>query len=253
MAPQTNMPTWGYIQYGQSWNFSTVMEQSYCLCDHLQQISLNEWCENLENIQKMFDTNYHPNWVVTPKTFSNSSTKSSSLKFEAKGAFKVFSKEKKASESCRKTQWDTPSIRKKKIFNWEKVDSRLKINQENDSNLDFFKIPKMFNDISPTFSPEIQNEGRLVGFYTQKERRNKINHLRRKLQKHKMWCPVNKQYKGRSQAARSKVRLWGKFVKAELAEKYAVDEKVFHERNVLIDKYVAEEDYQKAVEVLAEY
>lgn len=98
-----------------------------------------------------------------------------------------------------------------------------------------------------------RHEGKLVGFYTQRERRNKINHLRNKLLRRKMQRPINKQYEGRSKAARSKPRFWGKFVKSELADKYAVDDEEIHKRNVLIDKYVGELNYEKAVEVLAEY
>lgn len=97
------------------------------------------------------------------------------------------------------------------------------------------------------------HEGKLVGFYTQRERRNKINHMRSKLMRHKLECPVNKIYKGRSKAARSKVRLCGKFVKSEFAEKYAIDDKEFIKRNELIDKYVKANDYQRTVDVLAEY
>lgn len=98
-----------------------------------------------------------------------------------------------------------------------------------------------------------QKEGKLIGFYTQRERMNKIQHLRKRLMKHKRSCPINKQYKGRSNAARSKVRVAGRFVKASLAEQYQVDDKVLSERNELISKYFSAQDYQKVVNVLAEY
>ena len=127
-----------------------------------------------------------------------------------------------------------------------------------DSSSRYNKTPKMFDESIPTCSEYLKtkfvgHEGKLVGFYTQRERRNKINHLRQKLMKHKMECPINKLYKGRSKAARSKVRFWGKFVKSELAEKYADDDMEVYKRNALIDKYVTANDFQKAVNVLAEY
>lgn len=120
------------------------------------------------------------------------------------------------------------------------------------------KTPKMFDESIPTCREYLKtkfvgHEGKLIGFYTQRERRNKINHLRQKLMKHKMECPINKLYKGRSKAARSKVRFWGKFVRSELAEKYAVDDTEVYKRNALIDKYVTAYDFQKVVNVLAEY
>ena len=97
------------------------------------------------------------------------------------------------------------------------------------------------------------HEGKLVGFYTQKERRNKINHMRQKLLRHKTDKPISKHYKGRSKAARCKARFCGKFVSAELAEKYSVDDEQFYKRNALIDKYVKSMDFQKTVDVLTEY
>jgi hypothetical protein len=97
------------------------------------------------------------------------------------------------------------------------------------------------------------DQGRLVGFYTQRERRNKINQLRQKLMRRKIQCPINKIYKGRSKAARSKARFQGKFVKGELAEKYSVDDTEFLKRNDAIEKHLREMDYQKTVNVLTEY
>lgn len=122
----------------------------------------------------------------------------------------------------------------------------------------YFQTPKMFDDSCPVFNDYFKckflaHEGKLVGFYTQSERKNKINHLRSKLMKRKLECPINKLYKGRSKAARTKPRFWGKFVKSDLAEKYAVDDNEVHKRNALIDKYVSMMDYQKTVDVLAEY
>jgi hypothetical protein len=52
-----------------------------------------------------------------------------------------------------------------------------------------------------------KNEGKIIGFYTQRERSNKINKWRSRLLVHKKANPINKIYKGRSNAARSKVRL----------------------------------------------
>lgn len=120
------------------------------------------------------------------------------------------------------------------------------------------KVPKMFDEdclySDQYFGAKFEaHEGKLVGFYTQKERRNKLAHLRAKLLKRKLECPVNKTYKGRSKAARRKPRFWGKFVKSEVADLYAVDDREIFKRNALIDKYVTKMDYQKAVEVLAEY
>ena len=131
-------------------------------------------------------------------------------------------------------------------------------NTDDLSDKKYFLNPKMFDDsysvINDYFKTKfLGHEGKLVGFYTQKERKNKINHLRSKLMKRKLECPINKVYKGRSKAARTKPRFWGKFVKSDLAEKYAVDDKEVHKRNELIDKYVSMMDYQKTVDVLAEY
>jgi hypothetical protein len=52
-----------------------------------------------------------------------------------------------------------------------------------------------------------KNEGKIIGFYTQRERRNKIKKWHSRLLVHKKANPINKIYKGRSNAARSRVRL----------------------------------------------
>lgn len=124
----------------------------------------------------------------------------SPIKFEAKGAFKAVSRTKELSESGLNTQCESPSVRK---------DANCSdIGEDSFADVDLFKTPKMFEEIEslPSAPLPMSGEGKLVGFYTQKERRNKINHLRRKLMKHKQECPINKQYKGRSKAARSKAR-----------------------------------------------
>ncbi|CAI2361066.1 unnamed protein product [Moneuplotes crassus] len=177
------------------------------------------------------------------------------LKLGSDGAFKRYFKDTEKDNLCIQTQCNSPlESEKSKGLAWYTIKEKIKSDEAHPASLsEHTQLPKMFDD---SFCPEhwyTQKEGKLVGFYTQRERRNKIKHLKHKLSKHRRTCPVNKQFKGRSHAARGKTRIRGKFVKSELAEKYAVDDKVLHQRNKMIDEYVQKRDYQKAVEVLTEY
>ncbi|CAI2359751.1 unnamed protein product [Moneuplotes crassus] len=231
------------------------LSNDYCFCiDSLNSFKVAQ-ISGSKLYKDIFDNSSHPECVnLFAKKNSNFLKKLHPLKIGSSGAFKAYSKTKDATESCNQTQCESPSdsINRKGLL-WEKVTTKVKCVESQQESSDFRKLPKMFDDSLCPEHLHTEAEGRLVGFYTQRERKNKIKHLRKRLLKHRQACPINKQYKGRSNAARSKVRLCGKFVKAELAEKYAVDDKVFHGRNKLIDKYVKQQDYQKVVEVLAEY
>jgi len=57
------------------------------------------------------------------------------------------------------------------------------------------------------------HEGRIVGFYTQRERTHKIAKYKQKLQK---WKKQNKNaFSGRSRVAKKKLRYFGRFIKSE--------------------------------------
>ena len=97
------------------------------------------------------------------------------------------------------------------------------------------------------------HEGKLVGFYTQNERIFKIRCLQKRLMKRKFRSPISKVYKGRSNAARVKQRLHGKFIKSGNDWDYHQDQLKRKEINRLIDKYVTEMDYNKIVDAISEY
>lgn len=231
-------------------NLAQQLSNNYCFCPEDFLPSVPSQCGNFEAYSPILSPGQ--DWKTEEFVKKNSNQlKLSPIKIGETSAFKAFSREK--ADTLSQTQCESPvEATRRKSLVWEKFTPNSGEVSTTESSVPS-KLPKMFDDSLCPDHLGSGKEGRLVGFYTQRERRNKISHLRKRLLKHKQSCPVNKQYKGRSQAARSKVRVWGKFVKAELAEKYAVDDEVFHQRNKLIDQYVSEQDYQKAVEVLAEY
>lgn len=117
------------------------------------------------------------------------------------------------------------------------------------------KTPKMdyFWDKISVSNLDCNTEGRLVGFYTQKERKNKISHYRAKATKRKIICPVVKEFIGRSISAFRKPRKWGKFVKSEIAHLYALTPRQRMERTQQIDNYLNKKDYNNALTYLIEY
>lgn len=97
------------------------------------------------------------------------------------------------------------------------------------------------------------NEGRLVGFYTQKERRNKISHYRHKQKKRREKCPISKNYSGRKRSAFQKPRKDGRFVKNELAHLYSLTDEDRMKRTRIIDEKLGKGNYEGAVSLLIEY
>ena len=96
-------------------------------------------------------------------------------------------------------------------------------------------------------------EGRVVGFYTQRERLHKISHFKKKMLTRKQLVPVVKEYEGRSKSAFRKPRKNGKFVKAELGHLFMMSEEQRQERTRLIDQHLTKLDYESAVTFLIEY
>lgn len=116
------------------------------------------------------------------------------------------------------------------------------------------KTPKMdYSAADSTFASCFAREGKMVGFYTQRERRNKIYHYRAKVLRRKFFVPVIKEFAGRSMSARVKPRKCGKFVKTELGHLYELTEEQKLERTQTIDSYLNQHDYESAITYLIEY
>ncbi|CAI2368913.1 unnamed protein product [Moneuplotes crassus] len=104
-----------------------------------------------------------------------------------------------------------------------------------------------------TVRSNLAKEGKLVGFYTQKERRLKIARLRQKQKRRRQLCPISKRYSGRRRSAFQKPRKGGRFVKSELAHLYALTEAERLKRTEIIDSNLAQGNYEEAVSFLIEY
>ena len=118
--------------------------------------------------------------------------------------------------------------------------------------------PKMdycFSESSKSIKPRTYgiHEGKIVGFYTQRERRNKIFHFKNKNMRRKFFVPVVKEFEGRSNSARIKPRKGGRFVKSELGHLYTLTEEQKMKRTRTIDFHISNDDYESAVTFLIEY
>lgn len=101
--------------------------------------------------------------------------------------------------------------------------------------------------------PTGDSQGKIVGFYTQRERLNKISHFKKKMLKRKEMFPVYKIFEGRRQSAFAKPRKWGKFVSKELGHLYFVTEEQKQQRTKDIDDSIKKKDYESAVTNLIQY
>lgn len=122
-----------------------------------------------------------------------------------------------------------------------------------------YSVPKMdyaphgFTGSCLLSHSRLSKEGKIIGFYTQRERANKISHFRAKMNKRKEEVPVIKSFQGRSRCARIKPRKCGKFVKSELAHLYTLTQEQKLERTKKIDQFMKEGNYECALEYLIEY
>lgn len=103
------------------------------------------------------------------------------------------------------------------------------------------------NDFS---SIEAEHEGRVVGFYTQRERSSKIQKYKQKLSK---WKKSNKDaFNGRSRVAKTKLRYFGRFIKSEdFKDKIISDEQIL-KNNYQIDYVTEKKDYNSLVEIITQ-
>lgn len=204
-------------------------------------------------ISRIFDKGYHPECVSN----NYDETEAKPIGNKSNSAFKIVKKSCSTSPNTPKqilgNQNDSFESHAQLNSFTEGLENKEKSDQLSVAKESRFENADNENACLNSQTRSITKEGKLIGFYTQRERRHKINQWRARLTKHKKANPINKLYKGRSNAARSKVRLCGKFVKSDIAEKYAIGNDEFQRRNTLIDKYLKENDFEKAVGVLVEY
>lgn len=93
-------------------------------------------------------------------------------------------------------------------------------------------------------------EGRLVGFYTQKERVAKIRKYKTKIQR---WRLNNKNaFNGRSRVAKTKLRYFGRFIKKDdLNDKILTDDQII-KNNQEIEEVTMRRDFNKLVDIIAQ-
>ena len=113
------------------------------------------------------------------------------------------------------------------------------------SPIDHVKMPT-----NETYFIKSEHEGRLVGFYTQKERSIKIEKYKIKLSK---WKQCNKDaFNGRSRVAKKKLRYFGRFIKSEdFKDKLISDEQIL-KNNYQIDCVTEKGDYNSLVDIITQ-
>ena len=104
--------------------------------------------------------------------------------------------------------------------------------------------------VNDPYSAEAEHEGRIVGFYTQKERSEKILKYKQKLSK---WKKSNKDaFNGRSRVAKTKLRYFGRFIKSEdFKDKIISDEQIL-KNNYQIDYVTEKKDYNSLVDIITQ-